>query len=246
MTSFSEHERYLFEELIIKKLSTSSNFINIDDIEIDLKEKFKDKQHLLNDIYLKITIILLSMKNNYSYIQMHEANGTIETKISDYPPEEKEYFDEEEIFDSALLEKKRDMSKENQQKLNKLIKNMYEYIIDNQLYRFLSLKDLKGNNVFHILFLNNDIERILKIINYDSYLFLYKNNDQKTPLQLTTDADILKLVVTRNSELLVQLRWSNDELVTYVNNFNHFFNLVMLLNFGLYAVFLYLYYNKGT
>jgi len=244
MTSFSEHERHLFEDLIIKKLSTSSSFISIDDIVDDIKDKLKDKNNIINDIYLKITIILLIMRANYSYIQMHEANGTIETKMSNYPAEYKENFDEEEIFDSALLEKKRDMSKENHQKLNKLIKNMYEYIIDNQLYRFLSLKDLKGNNIFHILFLNNDIERILKIINYDNYLFLYKNNDQKTPLQLTNDADILKMVVTRNSELLVQLRWNNDELATYVNNFNNFFNIIMLLNFALNAVFLYLYYNK--
>lgn len=244
MSSFSEHEKLLFEELIIKKLSISSSFVSIDDIVDDVKENLKDNPIFTKDIYLKITMILLNMRVNYSFLQMHEANGTIETKISEYKQENRDSFDEEEVFDSTLLEKKREMTKEHQQKLNKLIKNMYEYIIDNQIYRFLYLKDLKGNNVFHILFLNNDMERILKIANYDNYLFLYKNNDQKTPLQLTTDSDILKMVVTKNSEILVHLRWSHSELESYLIKFNNFFNLVILLNFALYAFFLYLYYTK--
>jgi hypothetical protein len=134
---------------------------------------------------------------------MYEIDGTIEVKIKSFFSKSTEE-EQDDKFDTIILQRKHQMNSEQLSNLFKLKVSMYEFIIDNELYDFITLKDLKGNNVFHILFMNNDLERILKIIQFDkNNLFLYKNNDGKTPIELTTNIDIIKMVVLRNSEVII-------------------------------------------
>jgi hypothetical protein len=200
MSVFSENEFYLLHDLVLDILSKSDSFINSDKLleDVTTSPRTYNIQHIINKFY----IILFKLYAENDHILMHETNGIIETKMK--PLFSKSIDEQDDNFDTMILQRKHHMNSEQYLNLFRLKVSMYEFIIDNELYDFITLRDLKGNNVFHILFMNNDLERILKIIHFDkNNLFLYKNNDGQTPIQLTTNIEIIKIVVMRNSEVIV-------------------------------------------
>jgi hypothetical protein len=74
-------------------------------------------------------------------------------------------------------------------------KYIIRFIVDENLKKFYSKKDFRGNNILHYLILDNDYDRIKKIFNNIDDLFLEENNEGLTPIEIIKDHRISTLYI---------------------------------------------------
>lgn len=74
-------------------------------------------------------------------------------------------------------------------------KYIIRFIVDENLNKYYSKKDFRGNNILHYLVLDSDYERIVKIFEYVDEYFTEENKEGITPINLIKDQRISNLFI---------------------------------------------------
>jgi hypothetical protein len=97
--------------------------------------------------------------------------------------------------------------------------SVVQFIVDQNIEEFYNRRDYLGNTILHTLVLNNDHERVQKVIDTEICSFSEKNNNGETPLDLINDFKmnnlITKDILEQISDLeydVMTLKSSNSQL----------------------------------
>ena len=97
--------------------------------------------------------------------------------------------------------------------------SVVQFIVDQNIEEFYNRRDYLGNTILHTLVLNNDHERVQKVIDTEICSFSEKNNKGETPLDLINDFKmnnlITKDILEQISDLeydVMTLKSSNSQL----------------------------------
>ena len=99
-----------------------------------------------------------------------------------------------------------------------LEKSVVNWIVDNNIDYGLTKEDLKGNTILHYLVLYNDLERIKIVLNHNTKLsFFNENQDKIAPIDLVKDIAIYSYIMKNFRKEMNQVL---SEIITAHNKNN--------------------------
>jgi len=122
----------------------------------------------------RVELVLRYLPAKYNYINIKVVDGILSACFSS----------NEEIQDSN---KNTPYSEDE--------KYIIRFIVDENIKKYYSKKDFRGNNILHYLILDNDYDRIKKIFNYIDDQFIEENNEGLTPIEIIKDHRISSLYI---------------------------------------------------
>jgi hypothetical protein len=190
------------EEGIIKLLHENANkYLTYREIHSELLEDFDIKDPIIKeDFKKKIEIVLRSLSANSNpkfrqiYIKIDE-NGILSATFSKKEPDD--------LINFPYSENE---------------KYIIRFIVDENITKYFSKKDFRGNNILHYLVLDHDFERINKIFKNIEDLFLEENKEGLTPLELIRDVRISSLYI---KYLFIKNNQNKCEILFLENEFKN-------------------------
>jgi len=165
----------LIEKESIKILTRNPNkFLTIRHIHDEIMEDLNlknpiDKENFKN----RVELVLRYLPAKYNYINIKVIDGVL----------------------SACFSSNDENNDSNNTPYSEDEKYIIRFIVDENLKKFYSKKDFRGNNILHYLILDNDYDRIKKIFNNIDDLFLEENNEGLTPIEIIKDHRISNIYI---------------------------------------------------
>ena len=111
-------------------------------------------------------------------------------------------------------------------------------IIDSYDIKNIYKTDKDGNNLFHYLIENNDIEYIDKLYNHSSELLLFKNNCNETPIDRIKDKTVIsnflvQKLVEENKYMRIDIKYLKD----HIDSVKYNFDLYTIIFFGIIVIY---------
>ena len=176
-----EDGKYLSQFDIYRKLLKDSDLKNPVEKE-ELKEKFQ--------------YVLRRIPSMFKHIDLINKEGVISLRfnLGDECDEHDKSHEHDEEFGKPLNEY-----------------SVIKFIIDENIFKYFSYKDEKGNTILHNIVLYNDLERFKQIYLRSDISLLDENDNGETPIDLITDFKIsnflIKKLLIDFNEQNFKLRW---------------------------------------
>ena len=111
-------------------------------------------------------------------------------------------------------------------------------IIDSYDIKNIYKTDKDGNNLFHYLIENNDIEYIDKLYNYDNQLLIVRNNCNETPIDRIKDKTVIsnflvQKLIEENKYMKMNITYLNE----HIDSVKYNFDLYTILFFGIVVLY---------
>ena len=130
--------------------------------------------------------------------------------------------------------------------------SIINFIVDEEIEKYYNQKDYIGNTLLHYLIKNNDVKRIMKVIDKCGLSPLEKNNDDITPIDMINNIqvsnifikELLKTNIEKDkiiNDMKIDIKYNDILLKNVKNNISNYIYLYILYNI-LYMIFFYFLY----
>lgn len=111
-------------------------------------------------------------------------------------------------------------------------KSIIEFIVDENLEKYYSKVDCKGNTILHSLVLQNDFERFKKLYLRKNLSLFDENNDGNTPIDLISDIKFSNLFIKKilndatnnRNDIFKSINYDNNILLSKIEELNNKYN----------------------